>query len=699
MKTKLLLLFFLCSFIVKSQTNLVPNGDFEIWTDHSQPEDWYRYSLGETIESNNAQNGAKSVNMKIYEGNFNFINTKLFPVVANKTYRITMYHKLLSGTFTSLDFSLYHQPSVFKEEIAKKTEVVFSSTEWTKIEFDYTATVSEDVEVDVWTNGTLNSEILIDNVSMVDVAEIGAQYTLIPDAKFEAKLIALGHDDIADGKVLTSKINTLTSLNVSSNSISDLTGIQDFVALQNLNCGANNLTTLDVTKNTALTKLEVFSNQLTTIDVSKNINLTYLNLSANELSGIDLSKNIAIINLGLAINKISVIDLSKNTALNYLALNQNLLTDLDISNNIKLTDLYCFKNNLISLNTNQNIDLKLIDCQENQLNSLDVSKNILLKKLYCEKNKITSLDFSNNQMLDYLSCNKNILTYLNLPNNPLLNQLSCQDNKLTTVDVSSLTALEYLFCSLNLIESLDVTKNTKLLILDASHNNLQGIDTSKNLLLTSFTINNNTQMTSLDVTKNTLLKSLTCGSSNLTSLDLSNNTEIQTLYVIYCKIPLLDLSKNSKLTNLYCYNNDLLTTINLKNGNNSKSNTSSLLLNNVTLKCIQVDDVNYSNSNWSSLKDASVSYNEDCTTFLGLTDVDYTKASVYPNPTKGEVTISNVTLDKATVYNSVGQLVRTFTLDSANTNNTIDLSGLAKGVYYIYLINQDAASAKKVIVE
>ncbi|MBS7230293.1 T9SS type A sorting domain-containing protein [Flavobacterium psychroterrae] len=38
-------------------------------------------------------------------------------------------------------------------------------------------------------------------------------------------------------------------------------------------------------------------------------------------------------------------------------------------------------------------------------------------------------------------------------------------------------------------------------------------------------------------------------------------------------------------------------------------------------------------------------------------------------------------------------------LNSTNSNNTINLSGLPKGVYYIYLINQDAASAKKVIVE
>jgi hypothetical protein len=43
--------------------------------------------------------------------------------------------------------------------------------------------------------------------------------------------------------------------------------------------------------------------------------------------------------------------------------------------------------------------------------------------------------------------------------------------------------------------------------------------------------------------------------------------------------------------------------------------------------------------------------------------------------------------------------VKSFTLDSGYTNSSIDLSGLPKGVYYLYLINQDLASAKKIIIE
>jgi len=175
MKKKLLILLFLASLSTYAQTNLVPNGNFETWTSSSQPDNWFRYFSGFTSQSTSAQNGTSSTNMMIADGTFNYINSEFFPVVANKTYRITLYHKLVSGSFSAIDLSLYHKPGTFKEEIIKKTDVTFSNTEWHKIEYDYTPTVSENIEVDIWTTGTLNSEILVDNVSVIDVATIGAQ--------------------------------------------------------------------------------------------------------------------------------------------------------------------------------------------------------------------------------------------------------------------------------------------------------------------------------------------------------------------------------------------------------------------------------------------------------------------------------------------------------------------------------------------
>ena len=54
------------------------------------------------------------------------------------------------------------------------------------------------------------------------------QLTMIPDPNFEQKLIDLGYDNVLDGSVNTSSIDTITYLNVSMDSISNLDGIEDF---------------------------------------------------------------------------------------------------------------------------------------------------------------------------------------------------------------------------------------------------------------------------------------------------------------------------------------------------------------------------------------------------------------------------------------------------------------------------------------
>jgi len=75
----------------------------------------------------------------------------------------------------------------------------------------------------------------------------------------------------------------------------------------------------------------------------------------------------------------------------------------------------------------------------------------------------------------------------------------------------------------------------------------------------------------------------------------------------------LDLSNNTALADLNCSSNQLLSSLNLKNGNNTDIIVDYLdLTNNPNLSCIQVDDVAYSNANWSDNKDATAYYSENC---------------------------------------------------------------------------------------
>ena len=113
----------------------------------------------------------------------------------------------------------------------------------------------------------------------------GASWTIdstyVPDDNFEQALIDLGYDDVLDDYVVTDSINSVTTLNVSNDSISDLTGIEDFTALESLNCSYNQLTSLDVSSNTALTTLFCSNNALTALDISSNTALINLDSGYN----------------------------------------------------------------------------------------------------------------------------------------------------------------------------------------------------------------------------------------------------------------------------------------------------------------------------------------------------------------------------------------------------------------------------------
>jgi hypothetical protein len=203
-------------------------------------------------------------------------------------------------------------------------------------------------------------------------------FTYVPDDNFEQALINLGYDNVLDDYVLTANIKTLETLDVGFGSgfntqFTDLTGIEDFTALTYLNVSLNQLTSLDVSNNTALTYLDVTANhQLTSLDVSNNTALEYLVCTDNQLTSLDVSNNPNLIEFWCSHNQLTSLDVSNNTALTYLNVSLNQLTSLDVSQNTALTDLRCSHNQLTSLDVSNNTDLYRLSCSHNQLTSLDV---------------------------------------------------------------------------------------------------------------------------------------------------------------------------------------------------------------------------------------------------------------------------------------------------------------------------------------
>lgn len=255
-------------------------------------------------------------------------------------------------------------------------------------------------------------------------------------------------------------------------------------------------------------------------------------------------------------NQITGLDIIKNTELAELVCSSNQITSLNVSNNFKLKRLYCFGNLLTDLNIRNNFELTHLDCGSNQLRSLDVSKNFVLRELDCPTNLLTNLDVSKNNDLIRLVFGGNQITSLDVSHNRVLTNLGCNANKLTSLDIRENTELTSMDCGDNQITDLDVSNNTALTFLGCYKNQLTNLDVSHNTALVELQCLNN-QITSLDLSNNTVLLDLSCGYNQITSLNVRNNIFLADLKCNDNKITSLDVSHNTALTELWCFNNQL----------------------------------------------------------------------------------------------------------------------------------------------
>ena len=244
-----------------------------------------------------------------------------------------------------------------------------------------------------------------------------SQTTTIPDANFEQALIDLGYDTAPiNGFVLTANISAVTNLDVSLKNISNLTGIEDFVALEILYCNDNQLASLNITQNTKLIQLFCNNNQLSSIDVSKNLDLNIFWCFNNRFSSLDVTKNISLISLVCNDNNLSNLIVTNNVKLNVLVIDNNQLSTIDVTKNPTLNRFQCGNNLLSNLDVSKNSNLSFLSCESNVLSSLDVRFNPLLITLNCQFNQLSELDASKNNTLAQLNCSNNALCTLNLKN-------------------------------------------------------------------------------------------------------------------------------------------------------------------------------------------------------------------------------------------------------------------------------------------
>jgi hypothetical protein len=206
------------------------------------------------------------------------------------------------------------------------------------------------------------------------------QNVYIPDANFKAYLVGStspsGINTNGDNEIQVSEAAAYAgTLDCNGLSISDFTGLEAFTSIIKLECDVNQLTSLDVSANIALTILKCHDNQLTSLDVSQNTALIALWCWGNQLTSLDVSQN---------------------TELYNLACWGNQLTSLDVSQNGDLLELACWSNQITSLDVSQNTTLTYVQCQNNQLTYLNVANgnNVLWMPSYVSFNATNNPNLS-----------------------------------------------------------------------------------------------------------------------------------------------------------------------------------------------------------------------------------------------------------------------------------------------------------------
>jgi hypothetical protein len=234
------------------------------------------------------------------------------------------------------------------------------------------------------------------------------QYTAIPDNNFERALFDKGIDTVlGDNRVLTAAIINIPTLDVSNKGIADLTGIEAFYALTDLNCRGNFLTSLNITTVVLLQKLNCSENQIASLNLSNQTVLQLLRCEGNLLTTIN-------------INGIST--------LQEVYCSNNLMTTLDFTAQTNLQKLYCNNNRLTTLNVTGLTQLNQLGCNNNQLANLNVS-DASLSLLNCGNNLLTNIDFRFQE--------------------PTLTTFNCQANRFSQMDLRGYNQLSNFNCTLN----------------------------------------------------------------------------------------------------------------------------------------------------------------------------------------------------------------------------------------------------------
>ena len=364
------------------------------------------------------------------------------------------------------------------------------------------------------------------------------------------------------------------------------------------------------------------------------------------------------------------IELSEATAVIGLDVSSRQITNLaGIENFTNLLYLDCRANQLTAMSMQGLYRLTQFNCGNNQLTALNIQNCTRLQIFYCLNNAITSLDLQGLNSLQQVYAQNNQLTNLNIAGLLNLTSVNCNQNRLATLNIQGITNLQYLYCTQNLLTGLNATGLNNLVSLFC----------------------NNNALTSLNIQNMTNLETVYCYINQLTTVSTVGLRKLKYFYAYNNRLTVANMEECVALIDLNL-NNNKLQQIFIKNGSTEMIDfAQNPTLTYICCDLIQMNDIQ---TKVSSLGYVSCTVNSFCIVATENVTASTLSILAYPNPTDGVVYFkTDLTIDTIMVYDALG---REILRDNAVKNQTIDLSNLGKGLYFIKIASGSNSAISKV---
>jgi hypothetical protein len=362
-----------------------------------------------------------------------------------------------------------------------------------------------------------------------------------------------------------------------------------------------------------------------------------------------------------------------------------------------------------AINTNSDTEIQVseantfngtINCQNLNISDLTgIEAFTSLTSLLCGNNPLGTIDVSQNSALITFQPHNNNLNSLDVSQNMALGNLVCIDNNLTSLDLSQNTNLSLLSCGNNNLTSLDVSQNTGLAIFHCADNNLSYLN-MKNLdasTLTNFGATLNPNLTCIEV------DDVADATANWTDIDATASFSLNCQPVLVSSISVQGQGGATTITTnlgtlqmeavvLPANADDDTYTWSFSNGTGSASIDASGLLTAITNGTVTVIATANDASGVTGTEVITIS-NQDLS--VGE-QAAIENISIYPNPATAQLSInSDLKIERIEIMNVMGKTVKTI----VNPSNTVDVSELTVGVYFLQVQTDKNVVSKKFIKE